>query len=147
VIDLINQTFANALIGLTNVCTLAGVVLPTTLPPVMTFDLSSLVATINIKPDDYGTNESGKINVYFNQAMAQLFSSFPLKIFGWNSANGRQLQLYNNFLLNADLTTPSTITQEYSTTSSWNSVESIVFTSTLLPIISSQIAIPTLYVN
>jgi len=55
--------------------------------------------------------------------------------------------LCNNFLINTSFTYPSTITQEYSTTSSWNSVESIVFTSTLLPIISSQIALPTLYVN
>ncbi len=79
--------------------------------------------------------------------MAQLFSSFPLQILSVGASNGKQYQLCNNFLIGADLTYPSTITQEYSTTASWNSVESIVFTSTQLPIISSQIAIPSLYVN
>jgi len=79
-IDLINQTFANALTGLTTVCTTAGVTLPTGIvAPVMTFNLSSLIATINISSTTYGTNESNKVNLYFNQAMAQLFSSFPFK--------------------------------------------------------------------
>jgi len=145
-IALMNTTFQNALNGLIAVCLTGGVILTASVP-VMTFDLSSLVASINVDITEYGTNETGKINIYFNQAMAQLFNSFPMTIYGFNAPFGKNYQLANNYLINIDGSFQSVITQEYSSVASWNPVMSIVFTSTSLPIISSQIALPSIYLN
>ncbi len=145
-IYLVNKAFSNATNGLIAACASGGVIIAPT-APVMTFDLSTLVATINIDTAFYGTNQSSKINIFFNQAMAQLFNSMPMNVLSFNASLGKQFQLANNDLINIDGSFQSAITQEYTTVASWNPVMSIVFTSTSLPIISSQIANPSLYLN
>ncbi len=101
----------------------------------MSFDLSLLVASINIT-SDYYSSSNGVINIGFNQQLYELFSSLPATILGINSSNGKYVQIMNNY---AGITT--TITQEYSTVASWNPVMSIVFTTQQLPVISNKLII------
>jgi hypothetical protein len=142
VIFLMNNTFQSAFAGLLNLCTNANVALPTNQSPIMSFNTTTLTANINIDNNAYGTNESGKLNIYFNQSMYQLFNSFPVYLKGYSQPLGKVFQLSNSFL-----TDPTTIPQEYSTVGSWNPVLSIVFTTSCLPIIANQIALPQVYVN
>lgn len=145
-ISLMNTTLVDATNGLIAACALGGVVIAPT-PPVETFDLTTLVATINIDTTFFGTNETGKINTSFNQAMAQLFNSMPMNVLSFAATLGKQFQLTNNYLINTDGSFKTQITQEYSSVGSCNPVASIVFTSTSLPIIASQIALPSIYLN
>lgn len=126
-IYLVYKALSNATNGLIAACASGGVVIAPT-APLMTFDLSTLVATINIDTAFYGTNQSNKINIFFNQAMAQLFNSMPMNVLPFNATLGKQFQLANNYLINIDGSFQSAITQEYTTVASWNPVMSIVFT-------------------
>jgi hypothetical protein len=138
-ITLVNNTFQQAIVGLNNLLTQANVTLITDIAPNMTFNVSSLVGTINYDSDNYGTNETGKINMYINQSMYELFSSFSTIINGYTVSQGKNFQL--------QLFSSGNTTQEYSTVGSWNPVVSIVFSSGSLPIISNQISLPHIYYN
>jgi hypothetical protein len=140
-IYLINNAFTSCFNQLQTIVTNNNLTLPTNIPPNMSFDLSLLVASINIT-SDYYSSSNGVINIFFNQQLYELFSSLPATILGINSSNGKYVQIMNNY---AGITT--TITQEYSTVASWNPVMSIVFTTQQLPVISNLIGAPMVYNN
>jgi len=99
--------------------------------PRMDFDNDTQKCSINIDTSMYGYNEENKINIYMNDAMAQLFFSLPMMNVNKNY-DGLDYQL-NNLISNNN----SIMTQNYSTINFWNPVNSIVFTSNLLPIYES----------
>lgn len=138
---LVNNTFQQCLNGLITSANNASITLPTyTDYPNMTLDVKSQLATINIT-DNYGINQ-GQILIYFNNALYELFNSFPATYYSYNAQNGMNY-LINNAMANNTLT----IDQEYSTVSNWCPVKSIVFTSSLIPIIPSQMGQPMIFNN
>jgi hypothetical protein len=136
---------------------LLGGVLPSPHAPVLEFDTVDRTAVINADVLGYESNLPNPIIMYFNNNLGQLFSSFPLYI---NSEGG---DLYGlNYLIAFSIFGGSTLIQyppinptyeaiqcwqEYSTTSIWSPVQSIVFTSTLLPIVSNQLSNPIILNN
>jgi hypothetical protein len=70
--------------------------------------------------------------------MYELFATFPCKIFGYNASNGKAVLLTNYF--NSD-----TLSQEQSSIGLWNPVISLVFTTSMIPIVSNQIGNPLIY--
>jgi len=150
-IYLINTCFQTAYDNLNTVYVPA---LPTAYAPVMTYDTQNNIAIINADIAGYGV---GGIKIYFNQALSQLFSSFPFTINSFNDSNNRNFQLQiNSFSVANQADYPSfgaanftayQIFQEFSTISSWNPVMSIVLASNTLPIVPNNEGVPSLIIN
>lgn len=100
--------------------------------PLMSFDKETQKCSIKIDVNNYGYNESNKINIYMNYAMFTLFSGLPSMTVNKNS-QGMDYQLNN--LISQDT---SLLEQDYSTVAMWNPVSSVIFTSNLLPIYASE---------
>lgn len=151
-IYLVNTAFQTAYTNLINV---AGT-LPSAYAPVMTFDTQNNIAIINCDVLGYNLNTGG-IKIFFNQALSQLFSSFPFYIESFNDQYNRNFQLQTNVFSVANqsdypsfgppLFTAYQIFQEFSTISSWNPVMSIALASNTLPIIPNNEGIPALIIN
>jgi hypothetical protein len=119
--------------------------------PYMCFDPTTKLASL-ILPKQYFS--SNIVTLFFNPALYQLFSSFPIKINSYNSPSGQNVQIIvDNFGASSEIQTgvPSypalQINQEYSTTSLWTPLTSIVFCSSTLPIVQNQISAPLYFVN
>lgn len=151
-IYLVNQCFQTAYNNLIT----AGATLPSQYAPVMTFDTQNNIAIINADVDGYDLNNGG-IKIYFNQALGQLFSSFPFLIESFNDTYNRNFLLQTNvFTLANQADYPSTgntlftayqIYQEYSTISAWNPILSIALASNTLPVIPNNDGVPSLLIN
>jgi hypothetical protein len=151
-IYLVNQCFQTAY---NNLATVAGV-LPSAFAPVMVFDTQNNIGIINADIAGYNLNTNG-IKVFFNQALGQLFSSFPFLIQSFNDPYNRNFLLQTNVFSVANqadyppfgtpLFTAYQIFQEYSTISSWNPILSIALASNTLPIVPNNEGLPALIVN
>jgi hypothetical protein len=138
-INMVNTAFAQALTGLNNMLSGAGIAIPTTSAPTMKLDPVTSLISINYNSAYYGTDKLGAIDIYFNRSMYGLFSSYPSIIKAQNAPLGKNYQLQIN-TANAGV-----LLQEYSTLGSWNPVKAIVFTSGSLPVVPNQIALPAIY--
>jgi len=128
--------------------------LPSLYAPIMTYDTQNNIAIINADILGYGV---GGIKVYFNQALSQLFSSFPFTINSFNDTYNRNFQLQINSFSVANqseypsfgttLFTAYQIFQEFSTISAWNPVMSIALISNTLPIVPNNEGVPAIIVN
>jgi hypothetical protein len=128
--------------------------IPSAYPPVMTWDSQNNIAIINADILGYG---STGVKIYFNQALSQLFSSFPFTINSFSDSYNRNFQLQiNTFSVANQADYPSfgtaqftayQVFQEFSTISSWNPVLSIVLVSNTLPIVPNNEGVPSLIIN
>ena len=155
-IFLINTAFTTCFNALNVAVVAAGLVLPTTHAPVMTFDTQLNIAILNCDLLGYNDTAANKINIYFNRPMYQIFSSFPVYLESQTATLGRNLQIQTNTFGNTTvvgfpfyLPTYNAIQvfQEYSTVALWTPVKSIVFCSSTLPIVATQVSAPIEIVN
>jgi hypothetical protein len=100
-IYLVNNAFTTCF---NNLLTAAGT-LPTSNPPVMTFDTTNGIAILNVDYAGYNNQASDYIRVYFNQPMYELFNSFPVviqslggKVLIENSSNNLYTNLITDFV-------------------------------------------------
>ena len=148
-IYLVNLCFEQAYQNLDDVSTI-----PSAYAPVMTWDSQNNIAIINADIAGYG---STGVKIYFNQALSQLFSSFPFTINSFSDAYNRNFQLQINTFSVANqadypsfgtpLFTGFQVFQEYSTISAWNPVLSIVLVSNTLPIVPNNEGVPSIIIN
>ena len=155
-IFLINTAFTTCFNALNVAVVASGLVLPTTHAPVMTFDTQLNIAILNCDLLGYNDTSANKINIYFNRPMYQIFSSFPVYLESQTATLGRNLQIQTNTFGNTTvvgfpfyLPTYNAIQvfQEYSTVALWTPVKSIVFCSSTLPIVATQVSAPIEIVN
>jgi hypothetical protein len=130
-------------------------VLPSGFAPVMSFDTTTNGAIINADVDGYDLNNNG-IKIYFNQALGNLFSSFPFLINSYNDVMNRNFLIQMNVLSDINIidfppTNPDftafQLYQEFSTVSAWNPVMSIALSSNTLPICPNNEGVPGLIIN
>lgn len=148
-IYLVNLCFEQAYQNLDDVSTI-----PSAYAPVMTWDSQNNIAIINADIAGYG---STGVKIYFNQALSQLFSSFPFTINSFSDSFNRNFQLQINTFSVANqadypsfgtaLFTGYQVFQEYSTISAWNPVLSIVLVSNTLPIVPNNEGVPSIIIN
>jgi hypothetical protein len=152
-IYLVNQAFKACFDGLAEKAEL-----PTENAPVMTFSTSDKIAVINADKAAYSLKLAEPVKIYFNTALANLFSSFPFKIVSTDQEQG------NNYLLQPDVFDYTIISfpqseapddqydaiqvfQEYSTVPSWNPVCAICIMSNTLGIVQNAEGQPALFLN
>lgn len=165
-IELINNTFTTCFNALDAQVTGAGLVLPSTHAPSMSWDTMSNSAILTAENDGYNPVDPtppgnyNPIEVYMNPAMYQIFSSFPVIVKGSvGIVAGKNIQLIMNGFGGANIvifppTAPALsqyealqIVQEYSTLALWTPITSIVFTSNTLPVVPANISSPLLFIN
>lgn len=122
----------------------------TFMPPQLQYSPSSGLFSMAIHSKYLSSTASSNLmNLYFNTNMWGLFSSFNSKFLG-SESNGKAYQLtFSPYIGQTSITGVSNMyfyTQEYNTTSTlWSPIESIVFTSTLIPIYTEQVGAPINY--
>ena len=148
-IQLVNNTFQDCF---KNILALAGIT--TTIYPYMVFDPTSKLASLILPKEYFDTTLASHMTLYFNPALYNMFSSFPMTINTYNSASGQNVQIIvDNFGQSSEITvgdplyTAIQLNQEYSTVSLWTPLTSIVFCSSTLPIVQNQISAPLYFVN
>ena len=155
-IYLINLQLSASFTGLLTQVETAGLVLPTGESPVLSWNTDNNTAILNCDINGYSTSSNNYIKIYFNTALSQLFSSFPVFINSVSSAQGLNAQIITDSYNMANVIqyppyNPTynaiQVFQEFSTVALWNPITSIVFTSNTLPIVSTQVSTPVLYLN
>ena len=120
-----NQCFIGCMNGLNSL-----VALPNTTYPMLEINVDTEKVSLNLDSANFGYNEQNKINIYFNSQMYSLFDTLPANIL--NISGDKAVQINNIVSNNHDV-----LVQESSTTAIWSPVQSIVFTTNLLPVYSS----------
>jgi hypothetical protein len=155
-IYLINNAFTLAYQQLLTQVTSAELNLPSSYSPILSWDTSNNTAILNCDVLGYSTTSTNYIKIFFNTALAQLFSSFPVRITSASSYLGLNTQIITDSYNNSNIIqyppyNPTydaiQVFQEFSTISLWSPVTSIVFTSNTLPIVSNQVSTPIIYNN
>lgn len=156
-IYLINKCLISAYNGLNALVTGAGLVLPSPNVPVMTWDTTNNIGILNADVAGYDDSVANHIGIWMNSNMYQLFSSFPVIIYGLTTTGlGKNVKVATTSLGGSNLiqfppVTPTytaiQVIQEYSTIAVWTPITSIVFTSNTLPIVPNQVSAPLLFFN
>lgn len=132
------------------------------LAPFLDWDESNKLAKLYVHKnfaESFSTRPNYTIKIYINSANYTLFNSFHFKIYNYdkyeivyyrpystsNAATffaGNKLDEYNDGT-NIWVTTE----QEYSTISNWSPIQSVLFTSNTLPIVSNAVSNPSVFIN
>jgi len=126
-------------------------------PPSMSWNQSALTAIITADNNSFGQAVGTFIYMYFNQPMSTLFDSFPYQYpnvlpssnkysyIVFNTLAGAGLYIVSSFGLTGTVTPQYTaiqVYQDHQTASLMNPVQSIVFTSTILPVVMENVGAP-----
>jgi hypothetical protein len=106
--------------------------------PVLSRTTNSTSATIFTMTNNTSASP-GDYNLYMNASLEALLPNFPLQF--TNLPDGRTAKF--NFANPAGGTALASVTQEYPGTSAWSPVESIVVTTSAVPIIPEQVSPPS----
>ena len=156
VIYLFNQTLATAYAALLAAVTSGGKTLPSPNIPVITWDTTLNTAIMNCDVAGYDTTSSNYIAIYLNQAMAQLFNTWPYYYLSATALKGKNLQLQTTTFGGQNVSQfpgydPSysaiQVYQNGSTYALWCPISSLVFCSNTMPIIPNAISAPQLLIN
>ena len=155
VVQLIQNTFNSALAGLNIALTAAGVPIPTTNAPVITYNTDTACCTIYVDSTAYDpsppSSVANPVKIYFNSPMYGLLDSFIFTYLGVTTVanSGQNYQLIIDSFNGTNQTplptlNPSpydaTFTAQTTTTIGlWSPVQSILFTSNTLPINQTHI--------
>lgn len=130
-----------------------GYTLPSLFAPFMLWDPSSSTGILNLDTQGYDFQTlNDPIKVYFNTPMYNLFSSFSSTYYGFTGiTSGRNFLInsydngFNTFKSSTNGVTYIQVVQEYPTAPLWNPVVSIVFNTTLLPVVPELTAAPAVF--
>jgi len=135
---------------------LLGGTLPTPHAPVMEFDSSDKFVVINGDIVGYASNLPNPIILYMNNNCGQLFASLPMFINANSSPQGLNFRIAFSVFggstqIDFPVSNPTYIAiqcwTEANVTAIWSPVQSVVFTSSLLPIVANQLSEPTILNN
>jgi len=135
----------------------------TSFPPYLYWDIGSNTAVLNVATG-LKTLAGGNLQIYFNNSLYTLFSSFPAYRTSLLSGGiSRSLyQITINTGPDANISTSSmmvgnppvsvslsayNILQEYPTIPLWTPIDSIVFTTSMIPVVPELTAAPVVYNN
>lgn len=151
-IRMLNTAF-NTAIGILNTqVTMAGGTLPSTAAPFMEFDPINCTYTLNADKAGFDSDNSSHIKIFFNAQLYKLFSSLESIYYGPEYGAGRNYQIVVTNINNGNSYTPVTpgptyyqAYGEYSTGALWNPINSLVFQSSMVPIVPENQSNPISY--
>ena len=151
--DLINNAFESLT---TDLKTSVGVALDDLIAPKMIWNDDKQLAEIIGQQEFFDWNNTNVVNIYFNRPLYGKLTSIPA-IKNYNGTDGKIYKIYmkndyNTKVISLDVDGTGTqdfikVSQEFSTISNWSPVSSIVFTTSTLPIYSTQLSEPLVYSN
>jgi hypothetical protein len=166
-INMVNNAFINSFWGLSgSYYTNAGLKIPSSgnvgspqfAPPSISWNTDNLTAIITGDNVMYSQNRNQEpLYIYFNSPLSTLFDSFPYLypnvstesplysylIFSTSAGAGLYVvSTYSNLGVITPAYTAIQITQDHQTASLMNPVQSIVFSSTLLPVVNENVGLP-----
>ena len=156
VLQLINNTFTTCFNALNVQVVAAGLVLPTTHAPVMTWNNDKSISILNADVLGYSSTAASKILIYMNIPLYNLFNTLPAYIESNTSTIGKNFRIDmssfgNSTVVGFPFYLPTynalQVFQEQTCISVWSPVSGIVITSNTLPINSTNIANPCIYLN
>lgn len=147
--DLVNTALASATETLQ---AQVGSALNDLLPPFLLWNETTNCAELHAQEEFYNWSRTHHVNIYFNRPLFAKFNSMPAIRYGVSATLGRYYKMYMKDDMSTRLVTLNEETfirtpQEYSTISNWSPVASIVFTSSLLPVVANQMSAPVVYDN
>ena len=150
-LKLINTTLQTCFNSLNALVIGAGGVLPTTNAPF--FDMNPNNFTMSLFADKLGYDENlvNPIKLFMNSAMYHLFNGFTADYLGYTGiTSGRNylFKIYNSNGTN-EFTMPTytalVMYQEQSSIALWNPIQSMVFTTALLPVNETNVSAPKIF--
>lgn len=155
-IYLLNQTFYTCYTNLANQVTLAGGIIPSTYAPQMIFNSETKIFSLVVPDSGYnyfsGKINANDINIYFNPATFGLFFTLPFNLVYLNTAQNIQILSFTpltsqSYVGQYNSFDAYIINEEYSSVSTWTPITSLVFTSQTLPVVSTNVSTPAIYIN
>lgn len=155
-IQVLNNTFTTCFNNLNAQVVAAGLVLPTTNAPVMSWNNDSNLAVLNADLLGYNQSNANCINIFMNLPLYQLFNTLPAYIQPFPAVLGKNYKIDTaNFGFTSVIPFPFysptydalQVFQEQTSVNVWSPVSSIVFTSNTLPINSTNVCNPSVFVN
>jgi len=171
-INMINQTLTNAFWGVNGAryasiggvkpwLSASGTTVSTYQPPSMSFNVDALTAILTGDNAIFSqtTLTTTPSFIYFNQSLSTLFNSFPYEfqnvrpesplwsyiVFNTNAGAGLYIvSTYSALGVITPAYTAIQVYQDHQTASLMNPVQSIVFTSTLLPVVMENVGTPSI---
>jgi hypothetical protein len=130
--------------------TLASQTTLNTSAPYLKWNSVTNTATLLSDSSSYSSTATNPIKLYFNNALFQLFSSFPMFIENPTSSQGLNYQISCDAYTNASTDVINGVTyllcnQDYSTASMWSPVSSVVFTTNTMPIVAELLSAPSIF--
>ena len=146
-IDMFNTALVSAFQRLHNVAGFVGISLPTSHPPFMEWDITT--SKIILNGDVLGYDSSSGINIYVNTPLYTIISGFPSKYYGYkNIGDGMNYKLLlnnNGPVYNLPTYNVTQLYQEYSSASLLSPIASLVFSTSLIPVVPSNTGKPQVY--
>lgn len=156
VIQLVNNTLTTCFQALNAQVVGAGLVLPTANAPVITWNNDNNISVLNADILGYNQTIANHIDIFMNLPMYQLFNSLPAYIQPFPALLGKNYRIDTDNFGNAQVTpfpfylptyNAYQVFQEQTSVNVWSPVTSIVFTSNTLPINSTNVCSPSIFVN
>lgn len=150
-VTMFNKALSDAVIGLNTIVEEGGDTLPSTNPPFFEFDPNALLCILDADVDGYSNTLVDPIEIYCNSPCFTLFSTFQSLYYGTsNIVNGKNYKfVIQNINGTNELTLPTytalQMYQEESTCSLWCPIQSLVFTTALLPVSPELIGVPKVF--
>jgi hypothetical protein len=150
---IVNPALISAYDQLKTLAIAKGYTLPSLFAPFMLWDPSSSSGILNLDTQGYDfATLDDPIKLYFNTPMYNLFSSFSASYFGFDGIVGGKNFLINSYNNGFNTFKSSTngviyiqVIQEYPTAPLWNPVSSLVFTTSLMPVVPELTAAPAIF--
>lgn len=152
-----NKALKDCFDNLKTQVTNAGGALPTNNPPFLELEPHTLNITLSADIIGFAESLNNPIKLFMNSPMFTLLSNFQIKYFGSVASitNGKnyQFRIYgipsvnplNVYIINNNYSVLQTFSEGPTPVALWNPITSIVFTSTLLPIVPTNYGIPKVY--
>jgi hypothetical protein len=152
-VAMLNTTLATAWTNLNTIVTTLTPpqALPSPNPPFFEFDPQTQILILNADEAGYANTLLKPINIFCNAPTYTLINSFQALYNGYtNIINGKNFQLIVKNIYNTNQFTLPSYTalqmyQEGATTALWNPIQSLVFTTALLPVANELVSVPKVF--
>ena len=151
-VQMVNTALSTCFTQLSADVVAAGGVMPTATAPFLEYDPYTDTCILNADTLGFNDDNASRINLYFNTALYNLFSSFQAEFNGYSQVNNLnyRIRIYDDNGMNI-FNASSGINylqmyQDYSTLKPLgNPVQSMVFSTGLIPVVPSLISAPLVF--